>query len=222
LNNQKWRLRLVGKRERWGLTGRGWLVLVCLVLGLVWGVGPRIYPFFAVVQPIEAEALVIEGWVTDDNLEDAAAEFRSRPYQYLLTTGATLTQGHYLSAYKTYADLAQATLIKIGIAPDRIIAIPSPKVKRDRTYTSAVTLQEWLDQNPGKIHRINLMTPGVHARRSWTLFKKALGNRVEIGIIAIPDRDYNAQSWWTSSEGVKKVVFEAIGYFYAAVFNLVE
>jgi uncharacterized SAM-binding protein YcdF (DUF218 family) len=191
-------------------------------LGISWGIGPRIYPFFAVVQPIEAEALVIEGWVTDDNLEDAAAEFRSRPYQYLLTTGAQLSRGHYLSVYKTYADLAQATLIKIGIEPERIIAVPSPQVKRDRTYTSAVSLQAWFDQNPGKIHRINLMTPGVHARRSWKLFKKALGQRVEIGIIAVTDPDYNPQSWWTSSEGVKKVVFEAIGYVYATVFNLVE
>jgi uncharacterized SAM-binding protein YcdF (DUF218 family) len=216
------RLRLVRRRERWGLTGRGWLVLGCLILGLVWGLGPRIHPFLAVVQPIEAEALVVEGWVTDDNLADAAAEFRSGPYQYLLTTGAQLSRGHYLSAYKTYADLAEATLIKIGIEPERIIAIPSPQVKRDRTYTSAIALQAWLDQNPGKIRRINLLTPGVHARRSWTLFKKALGQRVEIGIISIPDRDYNAQSWWTSSAGMKKVMFEAIGYFYAAVFNLLE
>jgi uncharacterized SAM-binding protein YcdF (DUF218 family) len=216
------RLRLVKRRERWGLTWRGWLVLVCLVLGLVWGIGPRIYPFFAVVQPIAADTLVIEGWVTDDNLEDAATEFRSRSYQYLLTTGAALTQGHYLSAYKTYADLAKATLVQIGIAGDRVIAIPAPKVKRNRTYSSAITLQEWLDQNPGKVHRINLMTPGVHARRSWELFKKALGNRAEIGIIAVPDRDYNAQSWWTSSEGVKKVGMEAIGYLYTTVFNWLE
>jgi hypothetical protein len=91
------RLRLVKRRERWGLTWRGWLALGCLILGLVWGIGPRIHPFFAAVQPIAADALVIEGWVTDESLEDAAAEFRSRPYQYLLTTGATLTQGHYIA-----------------------------------------------------------------------------------------------------------------------------
>jgi hypothetical protein len=91
------RLRLVKRRERWGLTWRGWLALGCLILGLVWGIEPRIHPFFAAVQPIAADALVIEGWVTDESLEDAAAEFRSRPYQYLLTTGATLTQGHYIA-----------------------------------------------------------------------------------------------------------------------------
>jgi uncharacterized SAM-binding protein YcdF (DUF218 family) len=216
------RLRLVRRRERWGLTWRGWLVLGCLILGLIWGMGPRVHPFFAVVAPIKADTLVIEGWVTDANLEDAATEFRAGSYQYLLTTGATLAQGHYLSTYKTYADLAKATLVQMGIAADRIIAVPAPKVQRDRTYTSAVSLRTWIDQNPGKIHRINLMTPGVHARRSWILFKKALGQRADIGIIAIPDRDYNPQSWWTSSEGVKKVGMEAIGYIYTAVFNWVE
>ncbi|MBE9032527.1 YdcF family protein [filamentous cyanobacterium LEGE 11480] len=216
------RLQLIQRRERWVLTAQSWLILLCLAVVLLWGLLPRIYPFFAVVQPITADALVIEGWVTDDNLEDAAQEFRSRPYQYLLTTGAKLSRGHYLSQYKTYAELSAATLVKLGIEADRVIAIPSPKVKRDRTYASAVTLQEWLDQNPGKIQRINLMSPGVHARRSWTLFQKALGTRAPIGIIAIPDRDYSGKRWWASSEGAKKVIFEAIGYIYATVFNLVE
>jgi uncharacterized SAM-binding protein YcdF (DUF218 family) len=193
-----------------------------LVTGLVVGLLPQVYPFFAVVQPIAADVLVVEGWELDGNLERAAAEFRSRPYRYLLTTGARLDQGSYLSEYQTFAELAAATLIKIGIEPDRIIAVPSPQVRRNRTYASAVALQEWLDQNPGKVHQINLISSGAHARRSWMLFKKALGQRIKIGIIATPDYSYSNERWWTSSEGAKTVIFEAIAYVYATVFNIVD
>ena len=36
-----------------------------------------------------------------------------------------------------------------------------------------------------------------------------------VGVIAHPPVDYDPQTWWTSSQGFRKVVIEALAYIYA-------
>jgi uncharacterized SAM-binding protein YcdF (DUF218 family) len=216
------RLKLLRRQEIWILTWQGWLLAIGLILLLLFSTVRHIYPWLAVQQPIAADALVIEGWVNDDSLQDAAQEFRSRPYQSIIVTGGPLPKGFYLMQHKSFAELGKATLMAIGLPVEKIVAVPSPQVKRDRTYTSAVSFRDWLDQNSGKISSINLISNGVHARRSWLLFQKALGDRVRIGIIATPDRDFEADRWWASSEGFKRVLFELVGYLYIQLFKVME
>jgi hypothetical protein len=55
----------------------------------------------------------------------------------------------------------------------------------------------------------------VHARRSRLLFQKAFGPGIEVGVIAIRDREYNPRVWWRYSEGVKEVLSEGAAYLYA-------
>jgi hypothetical protein len=62
------------------------------------------------------------------------------------------------------------------------------------------------------------MTEDAHARRTRLLFQKALGNDVRVGIISIPNPDYDAKHWWRYSEGVREVIGEGIAYAYAKVF----
>jgi len=65
---------------------------------------------------------------------------------------------------------------------------------------------------------INVVTEDAHARRTRLLFQKALGNDVRVGIISIPNPDYDAKHWWRYSEGVREVIGEGIAYTYAKVF----
>ncbi len=51
-----------------------------------------IYPFLRENEPIEAEILVVEGWLPEYALEEALKEFRSHPYRLLVTTGVSLPQ----------------------------------------------------------------------------------------------------------------------------------
>lgn len=62
---------------------------------------------------------------------------------------------------------------------------------------------------------INVVTEGVHARRTRLLFQEAFGNRVQVGIIAVPNPDYASGRWWLYSEGVRDVIGEGIAYVYA-------
>ena len=52
-------------------------------------------------------------------------------------------------------------------------------------------------------------------RRTHLLFQKAFGNNVAVGVIAVPNPDYDARRWWRYSDGVRDLIGESIAYIYA-------
>jgi len=56
---------------------------------------------------------------------------------------------------------------------------------------------------------------GPHSRRSWMLYKEAIGEEIPIGIIAFENREYDPKRWWKTSSGVRTVLDETIAYLYA-------
>jgi uncharacterized SAM-binding protein YcdF (DUF218 family) len=210
------RLGLFSYRLRWGLTLKGWIVIL-LTLSIVLSIILlKLESFLAYSAPVDAELLVVEGWVSDDAVKGAMAEFNSHPsYKLLVTTGIRLGRGEYLTEYKSFAELSAATFITLGFDKDKLQAIPSPYVKRDRTLTSAQNVKKWLDRTNLKIRGINVYTADVHSRRSLLLFKKVFEPKISVGAIAHPPVDYDTQFWWNSSQGFKSVLSEIIAYIYA-------
>ncbi len=202
-------------KPRWGLTKRAWLMLLfaSILTGLI--TLTQIHPFLAVSEPIEADALIIEGWADDPVVAGAMAEFERGNYQLILTTGSPLGKGSYLSQYKTLAELAAATLIALQVPPELIVAIPTPPVKIDRTAASAQAVKQWLSQANFKIRRVNIYSYDAHTRRSWWIFKRILEPEVKVGAIAHPSLDYDSKKWFTSSAGVRAILSETIAYLYA-------
>lgn len=94
--------------------------------------------------------------------------------------------------------------------------VPSHISGRDRTYSAALALQEFFQTNGSGSVRFNVLTEDVHARRTRLLFQKAFGTSAQVGIIAVPDRDYDPAHWWRYSEGVREILGESIAYVYAA------
>ena len=196
-------------------TLRGWLVLVlAATLTCVWTF-KAISPFLAPNRPVESRVLAVEGWLPDYALEQTLGEFRKNHYELLVVTGPPLEKGSYLFEHKTYADLGAATLKRLGLEEKMLVAVPSAHTQKDRTFTSGLALKQWLQQNRPSINAVNVVTLGVHARRTWLLFEKALGPDYSVGIIAATDRDYDTRRWWSSSYGVRSVVGEVIAYAYA-------
>jgi uncharacterized SAM-binding protein YcdF (DUF218 family) len=136
-----------------------------------------------------------------------------------LTTGGPVEgYGPYSSIYDTEAWQSAELLVKAGISAADVQSVPSRFVGRDRTYNSAVALRNWLKDQNVNARSINVLTEDAHARRTWLLFRKALEPGVAVGIIAVPDPDYDANHWWRSSEGVREVLDEGIAYAYAKFF----
>jgi hypothetical protein len=214
---KKW-LGLCRRRECLVPTWRGWLVLL---LGLVTStilLGRALYPFLAPTKPLPGGALVVEGWNPDYAMEAVIQEFKQHPYERVYVTGGPLEWGSPLIQFRSYAEGGAATLVKLGLATNLVQAVPAPRARQDRTYTSAVALREWWREHGVVTTQVHLFTAGPHARRSRLLFEKALGKNVAIGVTAIPAWDYDPEHWWRSSAGVRTVTDEALAYLYARFF----
>ncbi|MFA9388889.1 MAG: hypothetical protein ACERKD_03730 [Prolixibacteraceae bacterium] len=164
--------------------------------------------------PVHGEILVLDGQMPDYAIEAAIERMKTESYRLVLTTGSNLPEGYYISGIKTMADLSRATFLALGFDSTKVIAIPTKFVARNRTFNSANTLNEWLKTNHPEIQSIDVLTVGCHARRSWYLFHKALGEQMNVGIISLDHPGYDNKTWWKSSIGARTVISETIAYFY--------
>lgn len=206
---------LLCRRELLVPTRRGWLVVLvaAVVLGVV--LMRSIQPFLAVTERAGGGLLVAEGWLADYALQAVVDEFKRGGYDTLCVTGIPLEKGAPLSEYNTYAELGAAVLGELGLSTNLVHAVPAPDVRQDRTFASAVALKEWFAAQGIRPKSLTVVSVGAHARRTRLLYQKAFGPEVQIGIIAVPDRDYEADRWWASSSGVRDVVDETVAYLYA-------
>jgi hypothetical protein len=119
---------------------------------------------------------------------------------------------------KTWAERAASTLKGMGLSDQEVVAMPSPPVNVHRTYTSAIVLKEWLEEN--NIKSINIFSLGTHARRSRLSYKKVLRDYddIEVGIIAVPSREYTPNNWWRKRRSAEFVMREALKYTYIQFF----
>jgi len=207
---------LVSRRERWGITWRGWVLAVLLAvvttaLGVRW-----VHPFLAITAPVETTTVAIEAWIPAPILKGVAERFERDPGAHFYCAGGP-TDEHFDSTRPedTSAAAAVRLLQGYGIAPDRLTAVPTWVPRRDRTYANAVAMRDWFRDRGISVRALTVVTEGPHARRSRLLFEKAFGETVAIGVIAIPDPGYDARRWWRYSEGIKAVIGETAGYLYA-------
>jgi uncharacterized SAM-binding protein YcdF (DUF218 family) len=207
---------ILTRKERWGLSWRGRLIVVILALLVGSSLLLGIYPFLAVTHRVDAHVLVVEGWVHEYAIRTAVEEFKTGSYQLIFTTGGPVEgTGSYTNDYNTAASVGAGRLKAAGTPDNLVQMVPSRVMSRDRTYSSATALRDWFREHRLSVRGINVVTENVHARRTRLLFQEAFGDSVLVGIIAVPHPDYDAKHWWLYSEGVREVIGETIAYVYA-------
>ena len=210
---------LLVRKYRWALAW--WVKLLLVVTGLALAVGAVLgaYPFLAITQPVNADILVVEGWVHPYAIRAAMQEFKSHPYERVFTTGGPVVgKGGYINDYQTSASVGADLLKEEGLPAELVQMVPSHVIGRDRTYSSAIALRDWFREHNLQVRSLNIVTEGAHARRTRLLFEEALGRDVKVGVIAVPSPDFDARHWWYYSEGLEDVVQEGLGYLYAKFF----
>ena len=199
-------------RECRSLTPVGWGILSMIIGAISFSLVLFGYPFLAPTHPIDGEVLVVEGWLPDYALEKVKDRFQGGNYKLLITTGGNLTLGHHLSKYKTWAELAAATLHAQGISLDKIIITPTTSnPQKDRTYNTALAVRKRLGEKGWNQISIDVVSFGPHSRRTWFMFKKVFSSE-DVGIITLAPKDYDINRWWLSSAGVRDVISEVIAY----------
>lgn len=209
--------RFFRRRQVWLPTAWFALALLGLATLVVVQLGPGLAGVLGGTEPARglhgegARVLVIEGWLSQSDLEAAAATARSGPYTAVYTTGGRVDSFGREQPWPTYAERAAAYLQTQLAAGRTVTALPSAPSVQERTFLSAVAVRDHLQRGAAPVDAIDVYSSGVHARRTRMLYRLAFGPAVEIGILAAPPQDYVAEAWWRSSAGVKAVLGEVIG-----------
>jgi uncharacterized SAM-binding protein YcdF (DUF218 family) len=213
------RFGILTKRERWGLAWQGWLLFLLVSILLVSFLLKTAHPFLTPTHRVDANILVVEGWVHNYVIRAAAKEFMTGSYERVFSTGGPATgSGGYTWDADTSASVGAGQLRAAGIPSTFVQMVPSHVIGRERTYYSAVALRDWFRERNMNVGGFNIVTEDAHARRTCFLFKRAFGDKVKVGIISVPNPDYDAKRWWESSEGFREVSGETIAYVYARLF----
>jgi hypothetical protein len=204
------------RRPRWGPTWRGWILLAAVAAVAAIFFVRLVHPFLAVNESVDAEILVIEGWIPEYALRRCTTLIRTGAYQHILTVGGPVSGASSPAEDDdTYAYVAASTLTKMGVKPATVVMVPTKSASRDRTFHCALDVRRWLEDRRLSPRGINIVTLGPHARRTRLLFRSALSKQVQVGIIAMDNQEYDPAHWWRYSEGVKEIISESAAYIYA-------
>jgi hypothetical protein len=214
-SQNKW-FNLITRRERWGLTWRGWLLVLLAMMGGIASLLLTVHPFLALNQPVKSSVLVVEGWMSTGELHEVADLIQREKYQMVYTTGGPLDdRDDKNDESNTFALGAARQLCTFGIPQALVQPAPCLAWQRDRTYSSAVALREWLRSHGKTVASLNVATEGAHARRTLLMYESAFGgNGTSLGVISINNHFYEPDHWWRYSEGIKTVISEGAAYLY--------
>jgi len=166
--------------------------------------------FLAVTKATGQGILVIEAWIPNKTLQEAVRISQSGAYRNLVVIGSQITAS---DNSRNYADLAVENLSKLGAPQNKIVKIATPYQSETRTFAEAEAFRKWLLSSGVETCCIDVLTVGVHSRKSWITFQSVLGNTYRIGVIAGPE-EYNAKYWLVSRRGLWLVLRNLSGYLY--------
>lgn len=206
------------RREIWLPTIWGWTAILLVLASSSLLVVRNLYSFLAPNEPAGARTLVVEGWMGPDELDQAAEIFRTRGYEHAFTTGGPIPAGFEKLGRDSFAELARDFLVRRGVPEEAVTAVPTPASAQDRSFLSAVMLREWAARKGARLEALDLLSSGVHSRRSRMLYRIAFEPDVRIGILAARSGAYNPAAWWKTSVGAKTVLSETISLIWTRLF----
>jgi len=166
--------------------------------------------FLAVTNATGQGILVVEAWIPNKTLQEAARISQSGAYRYLVVIGSQIDAS---DTSRNYADLAVENLAKLGAGQNKVVKIATPYQSETRTFAEAEAFRKWLLGSGVETCCIDVFTVGVHARKSWITFQAVLGNTYHVGVIAGPE-EYNPKYWVVSRRGLWLVLRNLTGYLY--------
>lgn len=171
---------------------------------------------FSTHMPRPADTIVVQTYNAGDVPDDMY-----NAYVKYLTVGGTnvhaLPAGHWLvqrdstrvPGTPTFAHASAGFLLNEGIPADHLIVAPAATGQESRTLANALGFATLARDMA--ITKVDVISLGVHARRSRKMFRKACGSGMEVGVIALPDPEVPRSTWWRSPKGWVRMMKEVVG-----------
>ena len=113
------------------------------------------------------------------------------PYQHhsVYDIGAPGGNNRVVNDYDSHPQIIRNKLISFGLDSAKVVALTSDSRTINRTLASALAVSEWLKTSGHSVKGINVVSRGIHSRRTLLTYKRVLNNTWNIGIISIPERE---------------------------------
>jgi hypothetical protein len=186
--------------------------VVSTILGCIYiirePVKKGVFSFLSLNRPLQAEVLVIEGWITNRMFKEAAAEFLQGRYSYCLVSG------------KIYSSFSPAEVfMRYGIDSCAVRFTDSWTGNGHNTYHIALAARQWFRAHDPTVSTINVFTAGPHGRKSWIIFKRVFGRDCAVGVISSSINPEDTDLWWKTKRGTRAMAKYGIGYIYALLWR---
>ena len=183
--------------------------LTSFIVG-TWGMA-RLVPFLACNDPVDAEILIIEGWLAPAYMPTVLEEFRKGKYHHLFVVGNCQPSGQEQNALCDTKSAVQI-LTQLGLEPSLVTAVTVRPTRFHKTWSYALALREHIVSSGYKVKTANVLSLWVHARKSLVVFQKGLGQEIRVGVIAARHQEFATEHWWLSPRGIYAVVKNGVAY----------
>jgi hypothetical protein len=174
-----------------------------------------IHDFLAVSRPVSGQVLIVEGWFpTRPAMREAIEQFTRGKYQLVICVGGPVPDKDG-TLTRSYAELAANRLVELGFDQKLVRVVAVSEAEDRRTFGSAVAARDWLMRERPDVEAVDVFTLGVHARKSYGIFRKVFEPRFTVGIIAATESAYAPGRWWASRAGWYIVVRNTLGYLHS-------
>jgi hypothetical protein len=109
------------------------------------------------------------------------------PYKYnsVYDIGRLGGSNRIINDYDSESEYTRVYFISSGIDSSEIVAVTGGKFRINKTIKSALAFKSWLETYNGKVSGINIISRGIHAKRTLLTYKCILGKSYEIGVISL-------------------------------------
>ena len=156
--------------------------------------------------PQVSDVIVI---LSDDNYE---ADRATRAAQLFRSGMAPriLASGRLLRPYAGIEELMQRDLKGLGVPANAIVPVTH---RGTNTREEAMADAQAIAAHGWK--KVLLVTSNYHTRRADYIFERTLPAGTELRVISAPDSEYDPNGWWRTRNGLKRFLYEAVGYIVA-------
>ncbi len=189
-------------------------VLGILLLAAFWFRAPlllRAADAWVINEPLaKADVIVVLGGGLETRPFAAARLYHQGLAPKILLVNPKPTPAQELGLTVAEAEITRQVLLKQEVN-EADIAIATDLV--NSTYTESIAVRNWAKTN--QIKRLIIATDVFHTRRVRWLFGKVLGRAgIQVGIAAVPVREYTVADWWQHEQGVVAFQNEVLKYAY--------